>query len=280
MWVYSTEEGLYRIIFPYFLLRTRKIKIEVGHTWVDYPQDSIQINSFGHEGQSRIHIKGVRASRTTDFECSWGFDVDRRPEIKSFGPKLIAPNLKLWHASSSVIIASPRLPLSRRVAQALSSFSSPALGCHYHGAWLRLCRLFRRQPSPPTITAGGSGFRLFRRQPSPPTITAGGSGFRLFRRQPSPPTITAGGSGFRLFRRQPSPPTITAGGSGFRLFRHQPSPPTITVGGSGFRLFRRQPSPPVITTGGSGFAVETASHYHSRKLPAARKSILQASSPN
>ena len=286
------------------------------------------------------------------------------------------------------VVASPCLSLSQWVSQALSSLSSQALASHYHSGWLRLCRLCRRKPSPPTITVGVSGFvvfvvasprlplsqrpaqalsssssqalashyhsgrlrlcRLCRRKPSPPTITVGGSGFvvfvvasprlplsqwvsqalsslssqalashyhsgwlrlcRLCRRKPSPPTITVGGSGFVVFvvasPRLPLSQWVSqalsslssqALASHYRLCRRKPSPPTITVGGSGFvvfvvasprlplsqwvaqalsslssqalashyhsgwlrlcRLCRRKPSPPTITVGGSGFIV-------------------------
>ena len=86
--------------------------------------------------------------------------------------------------------------------------SSPALACHYHSGRLRLCRRSRRQPSPPTITAGGSVFvvasprlpllqRAAQALSSPALASHYYSGrLRLCRRQPSPPTITAGGSGF------------------------------------------------------------------------------------
>ena len=65
--------------------------------------------------------------------------MDRRPETRSFRPK---PNLKfLMSVCSSAVVASPRLPLSQHEAQTMSSSSS--------------------KPSPPTITAGGSGFVVF-----------------------------------------------------------------------------------------------------------------------
>ena len=64
------------------------------------------------------------------------FHVDRRPQNKSFGPS--AKNQEFWYASSSTVVASPRLPLSQWEAQTLSSLSS--------------------KPWPCAITAGGSGF--------------------------------------------------------------------------------------------------------------------------
>ena len=65
--------------------------------------------------------------------------------------------LGLRHEDQGCIV-SPRLPLSQWAAQALSPLSSPALASHYHSGRLRLCRPCRRQPSPPAIIAGGSGF--------------------------------------------------------------------------------------------------------------------------
>ena len=119
-------------------------------------------------------MKGIRASRVTDFECSWGFDVDRRPEMKSFGASL---NLYFWHASSSTVVARPHLPLSQLEAQTLSSLSS--------------------KPSPPTITASGSGFVDFVvASPCLPLSQREAQTLSSLSSKPSPPTITASGSGF------------------------------------------------------------------------------------
>ena len=57
--------------------------------------------------------------------------------MKSCGPKLQTFNF--LHASSSAVVAGPRLPQSQWEAQALASLPS-------------------KLPSPPTITAGGSDF--------------------------------------------------------------------------------------------------------------------------
>ena len=40
-------------------------------------------------------------------------------------------------------------------------FVVKTLASHYHSGRLRLCRLCRRQPSPPAITEGGSDFVVF-----------------------------------------------------------------------------------------------------------------------
>ena len=68
-----------------------------------------------------------QASRVTDFECSWGFYVDRRPEMKFFGP----------------------MPQTKHVGMPPQALSSPALTYHYHRGKLRLCRLCRRNPRLP-----------------------------------------------------------------------------------------------------------------------------------
>ena len=230
--------------------------------------------------------------------------MDRRPDIKSFAPKpqiwkLLAGLLKRCRRPS------PRLPLSQRAAQALSSLSylsSPAPASHCHSGRLRLCRLClicRRQPTPPTVTAGGSG----RRQPPPPTITAGGSGCRLClicRRQPLPPTITPGGTGFVVFVLYSSSPGFVV----FVLFAvasprllsqraaqalsslsHLSSPANASHYHSGrLRLCRlcpicrRQPPPPTVTAGGSGFVVFVLFAVASQRLPLSQRAAQALSS--
>ena len=122
-----------------------------------------RINTWGHEGQWRMHIKGVRTSGITGFECSWGCGL------------------------------------------------------------LRLCRRCRRKPSPPAITAGGSGFVVF-----VVTIPASHyhSGRALSHRKPSPPAITVGSC---LVHRNTScrPPNRSSTDVGF-LGSPLPGPTTST----------------------------------------------------
>ena len=125
-----------------------RMRIDRGWTCTGFSRTLSAYIAGGMRGNGEYLSKGSRPQ----VECSWGFDVDRRPEIKSLGPQ----HLKFGHASSNaVVVASPRLPLSQRSAQALSS---SALASHYHSGRLRFCR---RQPSPPTITAVGSDFVVF-----------------------------------------------------------------------------------------------------------------------
>ena len=208
------------------------------------------------------------------------------------------------------VVASPRLPLSQRVAQALWSLWLPALASRYHSGWLRLCGLCGCQPSPPTITAGGSGFVVFvvasPRLPLsqrvaqalwslwlPALASHYHSGWLrlcgLCGCQPSPPTITAGGSGFVVFvvasPRLPLsqrvaqalwslwlPALASRYHSGWLrlcgLCGCQPSPPTITAGGSGFVVFvvaspRLPLSQRVAQALWSLWLPALASHYHS-----------------
>ena len=118
------------------------------------------------------------------------------------------------------VVASPRFPLSQRAAQALSSLSSLALASHWHSGRLRLCRLCRRQPSLPTITAGGSGFVVF--VVASPRFPLSQRAAQALSSLSSPVLASHYHSGrlrlCRLCRRQPSLPTITAGGSGFVVF--------------------------------------------------------------
>ena len=95
----------------------------------------------GARGQSRLHIKGVRAPGVTDFECSWRFDVDRRSELNPLGlsrkPTILACLLK----------SCPHQPSQTTITAAGSDFVALVVK--------------NSKPSPPTITAGGSGFVVF-----------------------------------------------------------------------------------------------------------------------
>ena len=245
-----------------------------------------------------------------------------------------------------LVVASPRLPLSQREAQTVSSLSSPALASHYHSRKLRRCRPCRRQPSAPTITAGSSDgvvlvvasprlplsqpeaqtlsslsspalashyhsgklrrCRPCRRQPSPPTITAGSSDVvvlvvaspRLPLSQPEAQTLSSLSSPAlgshhqsgklrrcRPCRRQPSPPTITAGSSDVvvlvvaspRLPLSQPEAQTLSSLSSpalGFPLSQRE-----AQTVSSLSSPALASHYHSGKLRRCRPCRRQPSPP-
>ena len=343
-------------------------------------------------------------------ECSWSFDIDRRPDINP--SRLGRKSGNFWQASSSAVVApalashyhsgrlklcrlclicrrqptpptvtaggsgfvvfvlfavaSQRLPLSQRAAQALSSLSylsSPANASHCHSGRLRLCRLCpicSRQPTPPTVTAGGSGFVVFvlfvvasqrlplsqrtaqalsslSYLPSPANASHCHSGrLRLCRLcpilvvarprlplqawsslscLPSPANASHCHSGrLRLCRlcpicrRQPPPPTITAGGSGFVVFvpfvvasqrlplsqraaqalssvSYLPSPANASHCHSGrLRLCRlcpicrRQPSPPTITAGGSSFVVFVLFAVASQRLPLSQRAAQALSS--
>ena len=180
-----------------------------------------------------------------------------------------------------LVVASPRLPLSQREAQTLSSLSSPALASHYHSGKLRRCRPCRRQPSPPTITTGSSDVvvlvvaspRLPLSQREAQTLSSLSSPAlashyhsgklrrcRPCRRQPSSlssPALASHYHSGKLRRcrpcgRQPSPPTITAGSSDVVV---------LVVASPRLPLSQRE-----AQTLSSLSSPALASHYHSGKL--------------
>ena len=177
----------------------------------------------------------------------------------------------VFEASRGVVVARPRLPLSQWKAQALSSSSSKpspptitagdsgfvvfiieTLTSHYHSRRLRLCRLRHRNPHLPLSQQETQALLSSSSKPSPPTITAGDSDFVIFIIE----TLTSHyhSRRLRLCRlRHPNP----------HLPLSQQETQTLSSSSS-------KPSPPTITAGDSGFVViiiETiTSHHHSRRL--------------
>ena len=168
---------------------------------------------------------------------SWGMRSNREYISKGLGPQEIKS-------------------LSQWAAQALSSLLSPDLASHYHSGRLRLCRLCCRQPSPPTITAGGLGFVVF--VVASPRLPLSQWAAQALSSLLSPALASHYHSGrLSLCPSLLLPALASHYHSGrlrlCRLCCCQPSPPAITAGGSGFVIF----------------VIETASHYHSGKLPRA-----------
>ena len=131
-------------------------------------------------------------------------------------------------------------------------FVVKTLASRYHSGRLRLCRLCRQNPRLPLSQWAAQTLSSLSSKPSPPAITVGGSDFVVFVVKTLASRYHSGRLRLcRLCRQNPRLPLSQWAAQTLSSLSSKPSPPAITVGGSDFVVF-------VVKT--------LASRYHSGRL--------------